>query len=159
MLFCAKSNFVTYEVDTNLGGVFDEKDKEGIYSQFNYGVLTTRAAYSCGNLCPFLMQENGAVLLGEPTGGGSCCIQICALSDGMDFAMSSSQWLLTDKEYVSVENGCRTDLPIKGELETIPLTQGSSVTVEVRDYSGFFTDEELDRMMNEWFAAEEEPAA
>lgn len=150
---------VTYEADTNLDGLFDEKDKESIYSQFNYGVLTTRKAFSCGNLFPFLMQENGAVLLGEPSGGGSCCVQICSLSDGMDFQMSSSQWQLTDKDFVSVEGGCKTDLPIEGEIKTVPVSQDGSVTMEVRNYSRFFIDEELDRMMNEWFAAEEKPAA
>ena len=49
---------------------------------FNYAVLTTRASFSYGNLLPCVMQEHGAVLIGEPTGGGSCSVQMSVLTGG-----------------------------------------------------------------------------
>ncbi len=149
----------TYETDNNLDGVFDEKDKEAVYTQFNYAVLTTQMAFSCGNLAPFMMQEGGAVLLGEPTGGGSCCIQVCTLSDGMDFVMSSSMWQLTDRDGASVEGGCHTDMKIDTEAMEVPVTPDGSVTMQVNNYMPFYNDAGLEQMMNEWFAAQEKPAA
>ena len=90
--------------------MFDEKDEEVRYD-FNYAVLTSRASFSCGNLLPFVMQEHGAVLLGEPTGGGSCCVQMVTLTSGGEGMMSSWLWALRDENDRPMEGGCDTDLP------------------------------------------------
>ena len=140
---------VTFEVDTNLDGVFDERDADVIYDQFNYGVLTSMQAFSCGNLFPFMMQGAGAVLLGEPTSGGSCCVQLAPLSDGDLLCFSSGLWQVTDGNYISVEDGCKTDLPIDHE-ESIITEDGFSLPTF--DYSAYYDDAMLDNMMNEWFA-------
>ena len=134
--------------DKNLDGVFDEKDEEVKYD-FNYAVLTTRAAFSCGNLMPFLMQEHGAVLLGEPTGGGSCSVQIALLADGGEYFISSYLWALLDENGESVENGCKTDLPIARIEPEIPTHENPRLSNG--DYTPYFDDVMLDRMINEWF--------
>lgn len=143
--------------DKNLDGVIDEKDDEVKYD-FNYAVLTTRVSFSCGNLFPVLMQQNGAVLLGEPTGGGSCCVQTATLTGGAVFMMSSYMWTLqAESSEASLEEGCRTDLPIpRGEPET-PNHENPRLTVG--DYTSYFDDAALDKMITEWFAQEEVPAA
>ena len=62
---------VVLHTDKNFDGVIDDKDDEVKYD-FNYAVLTTREAFSCGNLFPFLMQENGAVFTAaHPEHGGT----------------------------------------------------------------------------------------
>ena len=134
--------------DKNLDGVFDEKDEEVKYD-FNYAVLTTRAAFSCGNLMPFLMQEHGAVLLGEPSGGGTCSIQISALTNGGTYMMSSWLWGLRDVNGESVEGGCKTDLPIARLEPEAPAPE--SPQFSSGDYTPYFDDAMLDRMINEWF--------
>ena len=134
--------------DKNLDGVIDEKDDEVKYD-FNYAVLTSRASFSCGNLFPVRMQEHGAVLIGEPSGGGSCCLQFSTLSGGMEFMMSTCDAALQTKDGESIEDGCRTDIPIariEPEKATHPKARLSN-----GDYSPFFDDEALDRMINEWF--------
>ena len=139
---------VVYEADTNLDGAFDARDREAACDQFRYGVLASRASFSAGNMFPFLMQERGAVLLGEPTGGGSCCVQLVVLPDGTSFYMSGDMWQVTDENFESVEGGCRTDIPI--DYEVTSVTE-EGVEWPVFDYSGWFDDEMLDRVMNEWF--------
>ena len=134
--------------DKNLDGVFDEKDEEVKYD-FNYAVLTTRAAFSCGNLMPFVMQEHGAVLLGEPTGGGSCCVQMGTLTNGGEFVMSSHLWALRDVNGESVESGCKTDLPIVRIEPETPTHENPRLSSG--DYTPYFDDVMLDRMINEWF--------
>ena len=134
--------------DKNLDGVFDEKDEEVKYD-FNYAVLTTRAAFSCGNLMPFVMQEHGAVLLGEPTGGGSCCVQMGTLTNGGEFVMSSHLWALRDVNGESVESGCKTDLPIARIEPETPTHENPRLSSG--DYTPYFDDVMLDRMINEWF--------
>ncbi|MBR4502425.1 MAG: hypothetical protein IKP22_11160 [Clostridia bacterium] len=143
--------------DKNLDGVIDEKDDEVKYD-FNYGVLTTRLSFSCGNLFPFLMQDHGAVLIGEPTGGGSCCVQTAMLSGGAVFMMSSYMWRLETADGESLEDGCRTDLPIE-RIEPVRPTN-ENPRLSMGDYSAYFDDTMLDEMLRDWFKeAAEVPAA
>ena len=147
---------VTFEADTNLDGVIDEKDKETVYDQFNYGVLTSRQSFSCGNLFPIVMQEEGAVLIGEPTGGGSCCVQIAVQPDGLTYNMSSAQWALIEENGTSVEDGCNTDIQISPRVTRVTVDGVESVNV---DYSPYFDDKKLNKLMNDWFAEEQKEAA
>ena len=143
--------------DKNLDGVIDDKDQAVRYD-FRYAVLTTRASFSCGNLFPVLMQENGAVLIGEPSGGGSCCVQTATLTGGAVFMMSSYIWSLrTEAGDASLEDGCQTDLPIPRTEPATPNHTNPKLTVG--DYTAYFDGEALDRMINEWFEQAEVPAA
>ena len=150
----------TFETDTNFDGVYDEKDREVRYD-YNFGVLTTRHAFSCGNLFPIITQEAGAVLIGEPTSGGSCCVQMGTDSDGSYYVMSSGQWQLTDSQFVTVEGGCETDIPIRTEggsfIDTVVTLLGLSEGAP--SFKEYFDEARLDGLMNGWFRAEAELAA
>ena len=143
-----QDEYAVLHSDKNLDGVFDEKDDEVKYD-FNYAVLTTRASFSCGNLMPVLMQDHGAVLLGEPSGGGTCAIQISTLTNGGEYMMSSWLWALRDAKGESVEGGCKTDLPIARIEPETPTHENPRLSNG--DYTPFFDDVMLDRMINEWF--------
>ena len=155
-LTCQRMHAVVHS-DKNLDGVIDERDEEVKYD-FNYAVLTTRASFSCGNLFPFVMQEHGAVLLGEPTGGGSCSVQTGVLTGGGEYFMSSSNWVLQTADGESVESGCKTDLPIERIEPETPTD--ANPRLSYGDYTPYFDDVMLDRMINEWFEEQAEaPAA
>ena len=143
-----QDEYAVLHSDKNLDGVFDEKDDEVKYD-FNYAALTTRSSFSCGNLMPVLMQDHGAVLLGEPSGGGTCAIQISTLTNGGEYMMSSWLWALRDAKGESVEGGCRTDLPIARIEPETPTHEDPRLSNG--DYTSFFDDVMLDRMINEWF--------
>ena len=143
-----QDEYAVLHSDKNLDGVFDEKDDEVKYD-FNYAVLATRASFSCGNLMPVLMQDHGAVLLGEPSGGGTCAIQISTLTNGGEYMMSSWLWALRDAKGESVEGGCKTDLPIARIEPETPTHEDPRLSNG--DYTPFFDDVMLDRMINEWF--------
>lgn len=147
---------VYYEADTNLDGIIDENDKDVIYDQFNYGVLTSKNAFSSGNHFPIMMQEAGAVLIGEPTSGGSCTVDVVVQPDATAYMMSSSQWQVVDSNGNSVESGCMTDLPI-AHKETMGVDQNGRERI-LFDYSSYFNDKKLNKMMNDWFAKQEEEA-
>ena len=146
---------LTYEADANFDGVFDEKDDEIRYD-FNYGVLTTRHAFSCGNLFPIVVQEAGAVILGERTSGGSCCVQIASDAEGLTYLMSSGLWCVRDAEGNDVEGGCSVDLPIPVESNYI-LDGFAGMLLNiyggVPSYKTYFDSEMLDEMMNDWFSS------
>ncbi len=160
---------VSFEADTNFDGVYDEKDREARYD-FHYGALMSRHAFSCGNLFPFLFQDAGAVLIGEPSSGGSCCIQIGSDVEGLYYIMSSGQWKLVDVQGASLERGCSIDVPI--ETGTKPLTELNteatddpmvdmllSLVTEIPLYDDYYDDARLDAIMNDWFGVQLDQAA
>ena len=153
---------VTYEADTNFDGVFDEKDR-GAQFDFHYGILTTRQAFSCGNLFPIVMREEGAAVIGEKTSGGSCCVQFGMDSLGLRWLMSSAQWHLLDRDGESVEGGCTVDMPIKARSIGIvdSLLGYLGVDEGLPIFTDLYVDQYLDLLMNTWFhtSAEQEPAA
>ncbi len=148
---------VFFEVDANFDGVFDEKDKEVRYD-YNYGVLVSRHAFSCGNLCAVLMQEAGAVMIGEPSGGGSCCVQIGSDAEGFIYMMSSGQWQLMDSGGNLLEGGCGIDVPIDtpsitiGDLSSDPIAETFAANfgedTVIPSYQAYYDDERLDEIMN-----------
>jgi hypothetical protein len=147
----------TFEADANFDGVFDEKDREVRYD-FDYGGLTTRHASSCGNLFPIIMQEAGAVVLGEPTSGGSCCVQIGTDAEGFSYMMSSYQWQLTDSQGNDVEGGCSVDLPMEPQSDEIlnSIVKRFSIGNEVPLFQTYYDAERLDKMMTEYFESQSE---
>lgn len=154
---------ITYASDNNFDGVFDEKDQEARFD-FNYGVLTTRQAFSCGNLCPIIMREGGAVVIGEPTSGGSCCIQVGADSLGIRYLMSSCQWQIVDSTGKDVEGGCTVDVPIRAKGVSVIdnlITGLLGVDEGLPVFTDYFDEEYLNTLMNAWFHVENEqvPAA
>ncbi len=125
---------------------------------FNYAVLTTRASFSYGNLLPCVMQEHGAVLIGEPTGGGSCSVQMSVLTGGGGYYMSSANWTLQNAAGESVESGCKTDILLERIEPETPTNENPRLSGG--DYTLFFDEVMLDQMINEWFEAQAEaPAA
>ena len=151
-----------YETDNNFDGVFDGKDKEARFD-FNYGVLTTRQAFSCGNLFPIVMRESGAAVIGEPTGGGSCSIQIGTDTHGIRYVMSSCQWQLLDAAGADVEGGCTVDIPIEARSVSVidSLIGRLGVDEGLPLFFDYFDDENLNTLMNVWFHVRNEalPAA
>ena len=142
----------TFEADCNFDGVFDERDREARFD-FHYGVLTTRQAFSCGNLFPVVMRESGAVVIGEPTGGGSCCIQVGTDVHGIRYVMSSAQWQLVDENGEDVERGCTVDIPLMPRyfdpLDSLVSRFGVDEGIPL--YNTYFDDERLNSLMDAWF--------
>ena len=140
-----------FEVDPNFDGAYDERDKELRYD-FNYGVLVTRHAFSCGNLFPFVVQEAGVVTIGEPSSGGSCCVQIGTDAEGFSWMMSSAQWKLTDSQGTDLEGGCAIDLPIEtGITSSQEVVDVLGVEGSLPDFAAYFDDAYLDELMNAWY--------
>ena len=145
----------TFEADTDFNGVYDEKDKEVSYD-FNYGVLTTRHAFSCGNLFPIIARESGAVVIGEPTSGGSCCVQVGTDAEGFSYIFSSGQWQLTDAQGNSVEGGCTVDIPIEPQSSSIIDSLASLVGIDsgIPAFFPYYDDKLLDGLISDYFRNE-----
>lgn len=128
-----------YRVDRNFDGVFDDRDAAVRYD-FRFGALTSRYAFSCGNLLPALMRDQGMAVLGETSGGGTCAVEKHAAPEGFVYQFSSAMGRLINARGETIDDGVPVD---------VVLTDG-------RDYSAFYDLDALSRAMNECFS--ERPA-
>ena len=129
-------SLVQYEVDRNFDGVFDEKDKD-VHYDLNFAVLTSGTSFSCGNLFPSMLKDNGIPVMGATSGGGACAIQAMCTADGFCFQISSFRARLNTIEGENVDAGVTPNIPIPAE-GTVDVQVSEDRTVTVKDMSKFF---------------------
>lgn len=156
----------TFVVDRNFDGNFDDKDKD-LHYDLRFGVLTSKESFSCGNLFPSIMKDNGILVMGEKTRGGACAVQEMATADGLSFWISSARYRLTDKDGNCIDDGITPDVELVGknedgtvktqevEIETVRLLgigpESETTTIELNDYSEFYNIDRLSREMNKFY--------
>lgn len=102
----------TYDVDRNLDGKFDEKDAATKY-HLNFALLTSNYCFSCGNLLPALAKDYGIPLIGQRTGGGSCCVLFNPSADGFGYRYSSHRARLIDTKGNNIDTGIVPNYPLE----------------------------------------------
>ncbi|MBR3249622.1 MAG: hypothetical protein IKF83_02865 [Clostridia bacterium] len=129
------------EVDKNLDGVFDEKDKEVKYD-FNFAILESKVSFSCGNLLPCLAKDNGIAVVGENSGGGSCAVSLNFTPNNYLYCMSGiNKLVMADGQ--DVDLGATPDLVLKDADED--------------DCSGLYDFDSINAFLKEFYKANEEP--
>jgi len=123
-LFCNKADLysentltgqkmkATFDVDRNLDGKFDEKDKD-VKLKMNIGVLISGYSFSCGNTLPALLKDYGICLLGKQSGGGSCCILYNPSADGFGYLYSTHRTLMTNTKGENIDEGIVPDYQLE----------------------------------------------
>ena len=136
-----------------LDGEINEEDDKVSYD-FNYAVMTSGASFSCGNMFPFLVQEEGGMVIGDRSGGGSCSIQKAVLSEGFDIAISGCKFKLTDRSGSDFEKGVTPDVQLEiGVNKEVNEITGEEM--EVSDYSSFGDLDGICEAVSSWFKAAE----
>ena len=139
---------VEYEVDRNFDGVFDEKDKD-VHYDLNFAVLTSGMSFSCGNLFPSILKDNGIPVMGETSGGGACAIQAMCTADGFCFQISSFRARLNTLAGENIDEGIIPDLSIATDGKT-QVEVSEEEAVPARDYSKFFDVDYLTKLLSEY---------
>lgn len=98
----------SYDVDRNLDGKFDEKDKE-VRLNMNIGVMISPCSFSCGNMLPALLKDYGICLLGKQSGGGSCCVLYNPSADGFGYRYSTHRGRLNNVKGENIDAGIKPD--------------------------------------------------
>ena len=147
---------VSYAVDRNFDGVFDDKDAE-VRFDLNFAVLTSRISFSCANLFSSIMHDSGILLLGERSGGGACAVSVMNTADGYDFLSSSWRMRLTNEAGEIIDSGIPVDVDLSNHGKRIEvLVYGYDQYGNPRkepyvmdDYRSFYDIETLSRAVNE----------
>jgi C-terminal processing protease CtpA/Prc len=94
-------------------------------------------SFSCGNLFPSILKDNGVPVLGATSGGGACAIQAMCTADGFCFQISSFRARLNTLDGDNIDGGVTPDIPIDndGKVE-VKLSEENSLMV--KDYSKYF---------------------
>ncbi|MBR0368647.1 MAG: hypothetical protein IJH86_09695 [Clostridia bacterium] len=126
-----------YRVDRNFDGLFDDRDAAVRYD-FRFGALTSRYSFSCGNLLPALMRDQGMAVLGETSGGGTCAVEKHAAPEGFVYQFSSAMGRLINARGETIDDGVPVDAT---------LTDG-------KDYSAFYVLDRISEAMNAFYAGQ-----
>ena len=129
-------SIVEYEVDRNFNGVFDAADKN-VHYDLNFAVLTSGMSFSCGNLFPSILKDNGIPVLGATSGGGACAIQAMCTADGFCFQISSFRARLNSLDGDNIDGGVTPDIPIAAD-GTVEVKLSEENSLKVKDYSKYF---------------------
>ena len=139
---------VEYEVDRNFNRVFDAAD-EDVHYDLNFAVLTSGTSFSCGNLFPSILKDNGVPVMGATSGGGACAIQAMCTADGFAFQISSFRARLNSLEGENLDPGVTPDIPIPVD-GTVEVKVGEDQTLTVKDFSKFFDVDYLSALLKEY---------
>ncbi len=125
------------QFDMNFDGKFDENDVSP-YTGYNYGVLTSSYAFSCGNAYPWFMHEHDAMILGQRSSGGACAIRVTSAA-GVEFNCSAASSIITPDSGENVDFGC----PLDADL----IVEGDN------PYESFYDLGRISEKMNAFFAS------
>ena len=140
-------SYVEYEVDRNFDRVFDEKDKD-VHYDLNFAVLTSGMSFSCGNLFPSMLKDNGIPVMGETSGGGSCAIQAMCTADGFCFQISSFRARLNTLAGENIDEGITPDLPIATKPTQVEISEEEAMPA--MDFSKYFDVDYLTKLLSEY---------
>lgn len=129
---------VDFTLDLDLNGKFDDADKNVCYD-FNFAVLTSKASYSCGNLVPCIAKQDGILVLGETSGGGTCMVSKNYFTDSGFYSISSILTILGN-DLKDVDSGAKVVYDL-----TKKAADGST------DYSGLYDFDKLEECINEFY--------
>ena len=138
-----------FEVDGNFDRVFDDKDKAPRYPQLNIAILTSRLAYSCGNLLPSQMKDYGYLIIGEKSGGGSCSIQRMSTAEGLCYQISSARMRLLNEAGENIDKGVEPHIAL--EVKNAKGKDDDGDDVEYCDFSAFYAPSVGEQIIN-WYA-------
>lgn len=125
------------QLDLNLDGEYDDSDKDVAYD-LNFAVLTTNAAFSCGNLLPCMLQDQGVAVLGETSGGGSCMLSKAYTENAHYFFISGV------KKFVRAD-GSDSDLGAAVDYDLTKLVE------DKKDYSGLFDLKDVSEKIHDFY--------
>ena len=128
----------TYAFDANFDGKFDEADKNVSY-HYNYAILSSALSFSCGNLLPAEAKDNGIMLLGDKSGGGSCAVVDSTTGEGLYVRLSCQNHFVTNDNQ-EVEMGVE------------PHEKLVKVEGEEYDFSKFYDFSYISELMNEFYS-------
>ena len=129
---------VNYEFDKNFDGVFDEHDNE-VHYNYNFAILCSGYSFSCGNLLPAQAKENGIVVLGDQSGGGSCAVIDASSAEGLYVRLSCPDHLLG-------LDGTDYEFGVPADYKLVTGSDGSY------DFSNFYNISLMSQKMNEFYS-------
>ena len=127
-----------YTLDLNLDGVIDKADND-VYYDFNFGILTSRLAFSCGNELPVSARNRGIMILGEPSGGGSCYVTERYLADGSCYPTS-------DIGKAVLPDGSDVDLGAPVDIDLTAVDDEGNLV-----YNGFYDLDHISELMSGFY--------
>ena len=99
---------------------------------------------------PFLVRDEGGIVVGDRSGGGSCSIQKAVLSEGFDINISGYKFKLTDNSGSDLEEGIAPDIQLEIKVNK-EINEYTGEEYETPDYSSFGDLDGICEAVSSWF--------
>ena len=142
-----------YWTDMNLDGEFNNSDFDVVYD-FNYAFLTSVRSFSSANECAIRAKENGIMIIGEKSGGGSCTVSRFITPGADYFALSS---LIKGVSLDGVDNDCGAEAdvdlrkPYSKEFDAEYYGTDDPAELGYYDYDAFYDFEAFGALIEEFY--------
>ncbi|MBO5575516.1 MAG: hypothetical protein J5956_04365 [Ruminococcus sp.] len=134
-----------YVLDLDHNGTIDDKDKS-VYYDFNYAILTSKSSFSSANMLPCLAKDNGILILGETSGGGTCMGSQHCYADSVYFA-AAGLYTMNRKDGTDLDAGAAVDFDL-----TAKNADGTT------SYLGFYDFAKLEECIDKFYGVTQEAA-
>ena len=141
----------TARLDLNLDGKIDDADKD-VYYDYDFAMLATGVAFSCGNLLPVLAAEAGIPVYGEASGGGTCNLLPIYFGASHFYTLSGPSKFLRG-DLTDVDTGCKIEKEIKKPL-TDDIGAADPAIYGIYDFSDLFDAEIIGAAIDEFYGNE-----
>ena len=81
---------------------------------------------------PSLLKDQGVLIIGETSRGGSCCVEMMSTADGYSYQISCHHMCLINAAFESIDKGVTPH-------------------VAIADYPDFYNIEKLSQIVNDWY--------
>jgi hypothetical protein len=140
-------------VDVNLDKEYNENDGKLVYD-FNFALLTSKDTFSSANMLAVRAKENGVMIIGQTSGGGSCCVTKL-YTPGCELIRSSMYRKSIFEKGGDVDIGAEVDVdlrkPYTGEFDAARYGTDDPAEMSFYDYSDFYDYENLEKLIDEFY--------
>ena len=150
----------TYEADLNHDKIFDENDEREPYD-LNFAVITSPSSFSCGNIFPSVMKDEGYMILGDRSGGGACAVMVPTTGEGFTYRLSNYKGRFVNALGENIDEGVEVDvnlIPLRSNgkqkfitVHDIKDSSGKKRDKRIPDYSEFYNIKRLSKEINKFY--------
>lgn len=131
--------YSTYsQIDRDFDGLYTDADIDIPYN-LNFAILTSNYSFSCGNALPTVAKDEGIMIIGEQSGGGSCYVGVYNDLFGAEYRVSGMTKLFNS-------DGIENDFGV-------PVDEGLIVydSNDQKSYQRFYDYSYVNQKMNEFY--------
>ena len=86
-------------------------------------MIISNYSFSCANMLPAMMKDYGIALIGQQSGGGSCCVLFNPSAEGFGYRYSTHRARLINEKGENIDEGIKPDYQLENPDEFFDIAK------------------------------------